>query len=133
MNEGYTHDFVVVDGDRLVGVLNRQDVLKALAVGVRNSLVREFMKTDCPVVHDFEMLDATFAILQSAECSSLVVVAGHHPVGMISSDSIAQWSMLQAAQRRYRELSRISDIDRARGFEPHQPSDSSERDSVTRV
>ena len=133
MREGYTHDFVVAEGDRLVGVLNRQDVLKALAAGVRNALVREFMKSDCPVIHDYEMLDATFAILQSAECSSLVVVAGHHPVGLISSDSIAQWSMLQAAQRKYRELSRISDIDRARGFEPHPPPDPQERDSITRV
>jgi len=133
MREGYTHDFVVADGDRLVGVLNRQDVLRALAVGVQNSPVREFMKTDCPLIHDYEMLDATFAILQSAECSSLVVVAGHYPVGLISTDSIAQWSMLQAAQRKFRNHAMISDLDRARGFEPRQSSDAAERDSITHL
>lgn len=97
----HQQDFPVVEEDRVVGVLNRVDLLTALAQGQLHSAVRDVMARNCQFVEDSMPLDQAYAIMQQAGCTLLPVVRGADLVGVLTADNIEEWLMVRAALRRH--------------------------------
>ena len=94
---GFQHDFPVTDDGRVVGVLTRTDLMKALtrrdgALKVGDVMSREF-KTATPD----EMAEKAFARLQQGQCPSLPVLRDGKLVGIVTLENVGEYLMIQRA------------------------------------
>lgn len=94
---GFQQDFPVVDNGRLVGVLTRADLLNALAREGRDGYVADAMQADFQTASPYEMLDNVFGRLQNCNCRSFPVVQGGQVVGMITTENVGEFMMVQSA------------------------------------
>jgi len=97
---GWQQDFPVVFGDHVLGVLTREDLLRAVAERGSNVLVRDAMTRDFLTADSHDMLEKALALLQGRKCRSLPVVHGGQLVGMLTMDNVGEFLMIQAALRR---------------------------------
>lgn len=96
---GSQQDFPVVRGEQVVGILVRDDLLKALAEGHRDRSVGEVARRDCRMVEESEMLDESFRRMREGGCSMLPVVRGGRLVGLLSLENVGEFLMIQSALR----------------------------------
>src|SRR3989304_6278605 len=94
---GSQQDFPVVENGGVVGVLTREDCVRALAHRGQESPVREVMRREFEVADPSEMLEPAFQRLQSRECRALVVTRGGQLVGLVTMDNVGEFLMIQAA------------------------------------
>jgi Zn-dependent protease/CBS domain-containing protein len=94
---GSQTDFPVVDNGRVVGVLTRNDLMRALAADGKESLVGDAMRRDCQFVHASEMLETALARLQDGGCQTLPVTRNGQLVGLITAENVGEFVMIQAA------------------------------------
>ncbi len=94
---GYQQDFPVMDGSRLVGLLTRADLLRALWEGRRHAQVADLMRPIGQAVEDLDMLETTYQRMQESQCSVLPVLRANSLVGLITLENIAEWMMIQSA------------------------------------
>lgn len=95
--DGFQQDFPVVDGDRVVGVLTRADMLSALSRLGQQAPVAEVMQREFAVADAQEMLETAFARLQACACHTLPVLQNHDLVGLLTTDNLGEYMMIQAA------------------------------------
>ncbi len=86
---GFQEDIPVVDGTKLVGVLGREDVLKAAISGDTRTAVGALMRRDAPRVSESDSLDVALEKLQANGLRSIPVVRGDALVGVVPIDNIA--------------------------------------------
>jgi predicted transcriptional regulator len=94
---GFQQDFPVMSGGELVGVLVREDLMKALAREGMSAPVAEVMRTDFETADPGEMLEPAFLRLQSCSCRSVPVVRGGRLVGILTTDNVGEFLMVRAA------------------------------------
>jgi len=94
---GFQQDFPVLDSGRLVGVLVREDLLKALAREGPGARVGEIMRRDFETADPAEMLEPAFVRLRSCACRALPVVRRGQLVGILTADNVGEFLMVQAA------------------------------------
>ena len=97
---GWQQDFPVVFGDRVLGVLTREDLLRTLSQNGSSALVRDAMRRDFEMADSHDMLEHALAILHSCRCRSLPVQHDGRLVGMLNADNVGQFMMIQSALRR---------------------------------
>jgi Zn-dependent protease len=95
---GSQQDFPVLDADQVVGVLLRSDLFAAIAKGSPAS-VADLMRRDFPVADSHDMLEEAFRTIQSCACHTLPVLHAGRLVGLVTSDNIGEFLMIQAARR----------------------------------
>ena len=96
-------DFPVAEEDRVVGVLTRSDLIRALEQGREEARVADIMRPTCDVVTETDQLEKPYELLKGERCSSVPVVRDGRLVGLITLENILDWVMLQTAlQRRLR-------------------------------
>ena len=100
---GFQHDFPVVFGDRVLGVLTREDLLRTLAQEGSGGLVREAMRRDFQVADSHDMLEQALALLQNSNCRSLPVQHDGRLVGMLNAENVGEFMMIQSALRQSHE------------------------------
>lgn len=93
---GSQHDFPVVDGTLVVGVVTRDDVLRNL-VSNRTAHVGDVMRRDIARASDSEMLESALQQLQSCDCHTLPVVRNGALVGLLTPENIGEYLMIRAA------------------------------------
>lgn len=96
---GSQQDFPVEENGRVVGILTRSDLLQALAREQRGLTVGEVMRQDFQSVDSSEMLETGFARLQDCECHTLPVTRNGRLVGLVTTDNLGEFMMIQAALR----------------------------------
>lgn len=94
---GSQQDFPVVSGERVVGVLPRTDLVKALAERGRDVQIGEVMRKDCEVVEDTEPLEGAFQRMRGGNCPTLPVVHGGRLVGVLTLENVGELMMVRSA------------------------------------
>jgi Zn-dependent protease/predicted transcriptional regulator len=102
---GTQQDFPVLEGDQVVGILTRADMLAALSRHSEASRVNAVMRRDFEVVHPGDMLEAASARLQACSCRIFPVVQDGRVVGLLNMENIGEYLMIQSAldQRKLRQ------------------------------
>jgi Zn-dependent protease len=94
---GTQQNFPVMEDGRLIGVLTRDSLIKAVTEKGLAAQVREAMSTTFGVVDAREMLDRALARLQEAGAPVLPVLDGTRLVGLLTSENIGEFVMLRKA------------------------------------
>ena len=106
--DGWKQDFPVVFGDRVLGMLTREALMRALAQGgidapVRAAMNRDFMTTDS---HD--MLEKALTAMRAAKCRSLPVIHDGMLVGLLTMDLVGELLMIQTALRQAQGAAKLA-------------------------
>jgi Zn-dependent protease/CBS domain-containing protein len=96
---GWQEDFPVTFGDHVLGVLTREDLLKALAQGGAAGRVRDAMQREFQVADSHDMLEKALGSLRSCRCRSLPVLHDGRLVGMLTLENVGEFLMIQSALR----------------------------------
>jgi len=94
---GTQHDFPVIEGARVVGLLLRSDLLAALAALRHDASVIDVMRREFAAVDSHEMLDVAFARLQQGEVRTAPVTHSGRLVGLVTMENIGEFVAVQAA------------------------------------
>jgi Zn-dependent protease/predicted transcriptional regulator len=85
---GFQHDFPVVDKGKVVGVLTRSDLLRAVAQGQPGATVGDIMERSFASAAPNDMLDAALTRLQQCACQTLPVLRDGQLAGVLTMESI---------------------------------------------
>ncbi|MGP0064276.1 MAG: site-2 protease family protein [Isosphaeraceae bacterium] len=96
---GFQQDFPVLDGDRLVGVLTRNDLASALGSHSPETPAFEVMQRSFATADPNEMLQTAFGRLQEGQTRTLPVVRKGRLVGLLTADSLAEVLLIQQRLR----------------------------------
>ncbi len=107
---GAQQDFPVLDGDRLLGILLRTVLVKAVKERGRDTLLGEVMQRDCAVVGIDDPLHQALTRMRAAKCSMLPVV--HHGVlvGLLTLENVGELLMVSTAVRGGSVRSKLAEI-----------------------
>jgi Zn-dependent protease/CBS domain-containing protein len=94
---GAQQDFPVVDGDTVVGILTRSDLLSALARKELGAPVVSVMRRDFDVADPSEMIDGVLQRLQERDCHTVPVVRDGALIGLLTMDNVGEFVSVQAA------------------------------------
>jgi predicted transcriptional regulator len=98
--EGSQHDFPVMEGARVLGILTRADMLVALANFGREYRVDSVMRKDFCSADIAEPLENAFERVQKKDCQTLPVLRDGQLVGLITSENLAEYLLIQSAIRK---------------------------------
>lgn len=98
---GSQHDFPVLDGPNLVGVLRRDDLLRALADGRNEALVSEVMCRDCGQVDEADVLAPAVEAMNRGQCATAPVMGGGRVVGLLTMENIGELVVVKDSQHRH--------------------------------
>jgi Zn-dependent protease/CBS domain-containing protein len=94
---GSQQDFPVLENDQPIGILRRNDLVKALAEGRRDAAVTEGMSRDCETVDEAASLKSAVESMRERHCATVPVVAGGRVVGLLTLENISEMIMVNAA------------------------------------
>jgi predicted transcriptional regulator len=94
---GSQQDFPVVDDGRLLGMLPRAALMKALGAAGRDGLVGEHMQHGCAAADPEEPLEPVLARLQGESCRTLPVLTGGSLVGLLTLENVGELLMVLSA------------------------------------
>ncbi len=96
---GSQQDFPVVDAGRVVGILDRDTFIKALARKGQSASVADVMRRNLPEVDTHEMLETALMRLNDSGSKTLPVTHAGQLVGLITSENITELLMIRSALR----------------------------------
>ncbi len=97
---GWQQDFPVVFGTHVLGLLTRDDLMRAIAEGGTGKLVRDAMRRDPESVDSHDMLEQAVQVLHRCGCRSLPVQHNGELVGMLALENVGEFMMIRSAMRR---------------------------------
>jgi CBS domain-containing protein len=95
----YQHDFPVTVDNRIVGILTREDVIRALREQKETIFVSYIMRKDFLVIDSNQMLEDVSQQIQASQLNSIPVVHDNLLVGLITLENIGEFMMIQNAVR----------------------------------
>jgi Zn-dependent protease/CBS domain-containing protein len=101
---GFQHDFPVVFGDHVLGILTREDLMRTLAERGPEVHVRDAMRRDFQVADSHDMLEHALALLRSSNSRSIPVEREGSLVGILDMENVSEFLMIQSALRRSRQV-----------------------------
>jgi Zn-dependent protease len=104
---GSQTDFPVMEDNAVVGVLTRSNILSALSLQGSEVPVAENMQREFQMVDANEMLDLAFIRLQTCSCHIMPVTSRGQLVGLLTSDNVGEFLMIQSALDQARTRNRL--------------------------
>ena len=92
---GAQRDFPVTENGRLAGVLTRDALVSALAIGHADMPVGQVMSREFQTGDAHELLDVAFQRLQGCPCHVLPVLQRDHVVGLLTPDNVGEFIMFR--------------------------------------
>ena len=108
VKDGWQHDFPVVFGDRVLGMLTREALMRALAQGGIDTPVRAAMNRDSVVADSHDMLEKALATMRAAKCRSMPVIHDGMLVGLLTMDLVGELLMIQTALRQAQGTAKLA-------------------------
>ena len=96
---GWQQDFAVVFGDHVLGILTREDLVRAIARDGTDLHVRDAMRRDFQAVDSHDMLEQAVQVLRQCGCRSLPVEHNGELVGMLTLENVGEFMMIRSAMR----------------------------------
>lgn len=94
---GSQQDFPVVENGQPIGILRRNDLVKALSEGSRDTAVTAGMSRDCETVDEASPLQSAVESMRARQCATTPVTAGGRLVGLLTLENISEMIMVNAA------------------------------------
>jgi predicted transcriptional regulator len=94
---GSQQDFPVLENGLPVGILRRNDLVKALSDGRRDLPVGEVMCRECDTVDESASLKQAVESMQARQCATVPVVQSGRIVGLLTLENISEMIMVNAA------------------------------------
>lgn len=94
---GSQQDFPVVEDGQFVGVLTRDDFIKALSQQGQSTPVVDVIQRNVPSVDSHEMVETALVRLQESGAKTLPVMHGGRFVGLVTSENITEFLMIRSA------------------------------------
>jgi Zn-dependent protease/CBS domain-containing protein len=105
---GWQQDFPVVFGSHPLGVLTREDLMRAIAQGGTGRPVRDAMRRDFQALDSHDMLEQAVPVLQRCGCRSLPVEHNGELVGMLTLENVGEFMMIRSAMRHAQQAARAA-------------------------
>ena len=86
--------------DQPVGILRRNDLVKALPERRRQAVVTEAMCGDCETVDEAAPLKTVVEAMQARQCATMAVVAGGRIVGLLTLENIIEMIRVNEALKK---------------------------------
>lgn len=96
---GSQHDFPVVQGDSVVGLVTRDDLLQAVHEGRQQTQLGEIARRNVTAVEDTVSLREAFERIKNQNVSTLPVVRSGRLVGILTLENISELIMVDSARR----------------------------------
>jgi len=96
---GSQQDFPVVEDGQFVGVLTRDDFIRALSQQGQDTPVVDVIRRNVPSVDSHEMVETALTRLQESGAKTLPVMHGGRFVGLVTSENITEFLMIRSALR----------------------------------
>lgn len=100
----YQPDFAVLQGNRLLGIITRDDVLKDLGSVHPGTFVTEFMEREFLKVEASKTLDEARRMMAEQRVRIAAVYDGDNYLGLVSMEDIAEAFTVQAFVQRQKQL-----------------------------
>jgi Zn-dependent protease/CBS domain-containing protein len=94
---GSQQDFPVVENEQFIGVLTRDDFIRALSQKGQNTPVTDVIRRNVPTVDSHEMVEMALMRLQESGAKTLPVMHGGRFVGLVTSENITEFLMIRSA------------------------------------
>ncbi len=99
VRSGFQHDFPVVDGNGIEGVLTREGLLRAMAEGHSEEPVGQVMQRNFCATTPDESLEQAMQRLQEGHCQAMPVLRGRQVVGLLTAEKIQEYVLISTAAR----------------------------------
>ncbi len=93
---GSQHDFPVVEGEAVVGMLLRADLFAALSSRVSET-VDQVMRREFPTLRVEDQLEHAFTKLRECDCATLPVLRDGRLAGLVTAENLGEYLVIQAA------------------------------------
>jgi Zn-dependent protease/CBS domain-containing protein len=97
---GSQHDFPVIDNERVIGVVTRDDFIMALTRHGESIAISAIMKKDLPEVDSYEMVENALVRIQESGVPALPVTHAGQLVGIVTAENITEYLMIRSALKR---------------------------------
>jgi Zn-dependent protease/CBS domain-containing protein len=94
---GFQQDFPVVEAGAVVGLLTRQDLVRALAAEGAGAPVGTVMRREFPVAEPGERVEEALARLAGAGTDAMPVVRGRTLLGVLTRENVGEYLMIRGA------------------------------------
>jgi Zn-dependent protease/CBS domain-containing protein len=94
---GFQQDFPVVEGGAVVGLLTRQDLVRALAAEGAGAPVGAVMRREFPVAEPGDPVEDALARLAGAGADAMPVVRGRTLLGVLTRENVGEYLMIRTA------------------------------------
>lgn len=95
---GSQHDFPVVAGDEVIGLLSRTDIARGLAEEGTGAYVAGYMNRELRKTRPEEPLESAFDSFTEGENAPLLVMEEDRLIGMLTSENLSEFIMLEHAK-----------------------------------
>jgi Zn-dependent protease len=111
-------DFPVIAGNRVAGMLAAGDMLAALAEHGEDYPVASAMRLEFPAAESGEPLDRVFQRFKECNCTALPVFRSGWLVGLITTDNLGEYLLIEATLQKYGERAGFTNRVRPRAKRP---------------
>jgi len=97
---GSQQDFPIIQNDKVVGILTRKDLMKALAEHGQHYPVAEVMQKEFQNVDYADMLQSAMIRLQGCNCNTMPVLKNGELKGLLTMENVGEFMMIHSALRK---------------------------------
>lgn len=94
---GFQSDYPVIEGDRLVGFIGLEELVKGLTEGGQEAMVGNYARREFGTTSSAEALADLFEELQQGSGSTLAVMEGDRLIGILTPSNVTEHLMIRSA------------------------------------